>query len=107
MQRQCLGKSVALLSALVLAAALLAPIALAAARGDTPAPGPNGPQQGPTRPDARKLEPGQPAPDFALPRLIVAKDASGNAVGKVSEERVKLSSLAGGKPVCLIFTSYT
>jgi hypothetical protein len=53
------------------------------------------------------LTPGQAAPDVELARLIIEKDKSGNPVGKLSEKKVKLSSLAGSKPVCLIFTSYT
>jgi hypothetical protein len=107
MRKPTVGKSIALLGILALSAALLAPAALAAARGEAPAPQPGNPQPGARRMDARMLMPGQAAPDVELARLIIEKDKSGNPVGKLSQEKVKLSSLAGSKPVCLIFTSYT
>jgi hypothetical protein len=94
------------LSALALGVVILVPGAPAAPRGDAPGR-PDGPPQGARRPDTRMLQSGQAAPDIELPRLVVSKDAAGNAVGKVSKERVNLSALAGAKPVCLIFTSYT
>ena len=53
------------------------------------------------------LEPGQTAPDFELPRLTIEKGKDGNAVGKISEKKVKLSSFRGKKPVFLVFSSYT
>jgi len=107
MRRPTLGKSMALLATLALSAALLAPVILAAARDEAPAPQPNIPQPGARRPEARMLQPGQAAPDVELARLVIEKDKSGNPVGKLSDQKVKLSSLAGSKPVCLIFTSYT
>ena len=107
MRRPTLGKSMALLATLALSAALLAPVILAAARGEAPAPQPDNPQPGARRPEGRMLQPGQAAPDVELARLVIEKDKSGNPVGKLSEQKVKLSSLAGSKPVCLIFTSYT
>ena len=107
MRRPTLGKSIALIGILALSAAILAPVILAAARGEAPAPQPDNPQQGARRPGARMLMPGQAAPDIELARLVIEKDKSGNPVGKLSEQKVKLSSLAGSKPVCLIFTSYT
>ncbi|MBM4017279.1 MAG: hypothetical protein FJ288_02970 [Planctomycetes bacterium] len=55
----------------------------------------------------KMLQPGQPAPDVELPRLVVEKGQDGQSLGKLSREKVKLSSFAGRKPVCLIFTSYT
>ena len=96
-----------LLSALALGAVLLVPAVLAAAPGNAPSSQPANPQQGPRRPDARMLQPGQAAPDGELARLVIEKVKSGNPVGKLSDQKVKLSSLAGSKPVCLIFTSYT
>ena len=50
---------------------------------------------------------GEAAPDFELPRLIITRDADGNPIGKISEEKIKLSSFRGKKPVCLIMSSYT
>ncbi|GEM_PF-1878793 len=41
-----------------------------------------------------KLKPGDPAPDFALKKLG-------------SQERIRLSSFKGKKPVALVFGSYT
>jgi len=105
-----LGGTPAVLSALALGAVLLVAAVLDAAPGNAPSPPPNNPQQGPRRPDAKMLQPGQPAPDFELPRLVIEKDKDGNAAGKVSQEKVRLSSLAastGARPVCLIFSSYT
>lgn len=49
----------------------------------------------------------QMAPDFELPRLLLGKDSKGKRIGKISSEKVKLSSFRGKKPVCLIFSSYT
>lgn len=53
------------------------------------------------------IEYGQEAPDFELPRLTIEKGKDGKAVGRVSEEKVKLSSFRGKKPVFLVFSSYT
>jgi hypothetical protein len=50
---------------------------------------------------------GQVAPDFELPRLSLVKGKDGKRIGKISSEKVKLSSFRGKKPVCLIFSSYT
>ena len=107
MRKPVFDMTLRLLSALALGAVLLVPAVLAAAPGNAPSPQPANPQQGPRRPDAKMLQPRQPAPDFELPRLFIEKDKDGNAAGKVSQEKVRLSSLAGAKPVCLIFTSYT
>ena len=109
MSKPFLGEMLRFLSALALGLVLLVPAALAAAPSNTSSP-PGGPQQATRRPDAKMLQPGQPAPDFELARLVIERDKEGKAVGKVSEDRVKLSSLsasAGAKPVCLIFSSYT
>ena len=54
-----------------------------------------------------KIVVGDQAPDFELPRLTVTTDADGKPIGKISEEKVKLSSFRGKKPVCLIMSSYT
>ncbi len=56
---------------------------------------------------AAAIKIGEPAPDFELPKLIITRDADGNPIGKVSEEKIKLSSFRGKKPVCLIMSSYT
>ncbi len=58
-------------------------------------------------PGASAIKVGKPAPDFELPRLIITRDADGNPIGKISEEKIKLSSFYGKKPVCLIMSSYT
>jgi len=58
-------------------------------------------------PDFKPLVPGQDAPDFQLPRLVLGTDPSGNTVGKVGSETVRLSAFRGTKPVCLFLSSYT
>ena len=58
-------------------------------------------------PGAGAIKVGEPAPDFELPKLILMRDADGNPIGKVSEEKIKLSSFRGKKPVCMIMSSYT
>ena len=71
-------------------------------------------EEGPVR-DSRRgrrgeqvaIEAGDTAADFELPRLTIEKDKDGNAVGKISEKKVKLSSYRGKKPVFLVFSSYT
>ena len=50
---------------------------------------------------------GELAPDFELPKLIITRDAAGKPIGKISEEKIKLSSFRGKKPVCMIMSSYT
>ena len=50
---------------------------------------------------------GEAAPDFELPKLIITRDAAGNPIGKISEEKIQLSSFRGKKPVCVIMSSYT
>lgn len=54
-----------------------------------------------------KIVVGREAPDFELPRLTLTTDADGKPIGKVSDEKIKLSSFRGKKPVCLIMSSYT
>ena len=54
-----------------------------------------------------KIVVGRKAPDFELPKLTLTTDADGNPIGKVSDEKIKLSSFRGKKPVCLIMSSYT
>lgn len=54
-----------------------------------------------------KIKVGEPAPDFELPRLIISRDSQGKPIGKISEEKIKLSSFRGKKPVCMIMSSYT
>jgi hypothetical protein len=54
-----------------------------------------------------KIVVGEAAPDFELPRLTLTTDADGKPIGKVSDEKIKLSSFRGKKPVCLIMSSYT
>lgn len=50
---------------------------------------------------------GKPAPDFDLPKLAIGRDADGEPIGKISEEKIRLSSFFGKKPVCVIMSSYT
>ena len=63
------------------------------------------------RPGGRRWEPvltiGQDAPDAELPRLAFEKTKDGGVIGRVSSEKVKLSSVWAGKPVCLFMSSYT
>ena len=56
---------------------------------------------------ASAIKVGEPAPDFELPKLIITRDADGNPIGRISEEKTRLSSFRGKKPVCLIMSSYT
>ena len=64
---------------------------------------------GPTRRgrNSSALRIGNPAPDFDLPLLVTGLDSEKNAIGKITDEKVKLSSLRGKKVVCLFLTSYT
>jgi len=50
---------------------------------------------------------GRLAPDFTLPRLKFDTDSQGKTVGRITTEKVVLSSFRGKKPVCLILSSYT
>ncbi len=50
---------------------------------------------------------GKPAPDFELPVLVLDREAEGGPVGKITDEKIKLSSFFGKKPVCMIMSSYT
>ena len=53
------------------------------------------------------LRVGQPAPDFELPVLKFEKDKQGELVGKITDEKVKLSSFRGRRSVVVFFSSYT
>ena len=53
------------------------------------------------------LKVGQPAPDFELPVLKFEKDKKGELVGKITDEKVKLSSFRGRQSVVVFFSSYT
>lgn len=69
-------------------------------------------QQGVRRPGSDRwsrgiLKPGQPAPDFELPVLKFEKDKEGELVGKITDEKVKLSSFRGRQSVVVFFSSYT
>jgi len=59
------------------------------------------------RPRRVSLKPGDAAPDFELPILTLVKGADGRKVGKISTEKVKLSSFRGKRVVCIISSSYT
>ena len=63
------------------------------------------------RPGERRIPPplviGQKAPDVELPRLVLTKTKDGNLLGKLSEEKVKLSSAWSKRPACLFVSSYT
>lgn len=55
-----------------------------------------------------KINLGEFPPDFELPGLVIETDANGKSKGVISEtDTVKLSSLRGKKPVCMIMSSYT
>ena len=68
---------------------------------------PDGQRQPMRKPGGVFLEPGQEAPDLTLPRLAVETDKDGNPAGKVSDQKVTVSSFRGKKPVVVIFSSYT
>ena len=53
------------------------------------------------------LKVGQSAPDFELPVLKFEKDKKGELVGKITDEKVKLSSFRGRQSVVVFFSSYT
>jgi hypothetical protein len=55
------------------------------------------------------LKVGDEAPDFELPHLdqFLKAQADGKDTSKLKAKTVKLSSLRGGKPVVLLFSSYT
>ena len=57
--------------------------------------------------EQEELKVGQQGPDFELPRLTIETDKEGKNIGKISTEKVKLSSFRGKKPVFMIFSSYT
>ncbi|MHC4457113.1 MAG: carboxypeptidase regulatory-like domain-containing protein [Planctomycetota bacterium] len=59
------------------------------------------------QPVSQSIEVGQLAPDFELPRLTIETNKDGKSIGKISQEKVCLSSFRGKKPVFLIFSSYT
>jgi hypothetical protein len=54
-----------------------------------------------------RLELGKPAQDFELPLLKWAEDEKGEKVGRITDEKIKLSSYRGKKVVCLFMSSYT
>lgn len=80
-------------------------VALAAGAAEAPKDRPEGKREAPRW--APTLKVGQAAPEFELPRLVFETDADGKTFGKVSEEKVKLRSLLGKKPICLFLSSYT
>lgn len=54
------------------------------------------------------VKPGEYPPDFNLPRLTFSTDAAGKPVGVINQQdRIKLSSFRGKRPVCMIMSSYT
>lgn len=65
------------------------------------------PERRGTRRSRRTLKVGQAAPDFELPILKEGKDAEGNKVNRITDEKIKLSSFRGKKVVCVFFSSYT
>jgi hypothetical protein len=65
------------------------------------------PKSPPKRDTARRLEIGKPAPDLELPLLKEEVGADGEKVGRITDEKVKLSSFRGRKVVCLFLSSYT
>ena len=60
-----------------------------------------------SRPADIRIKVGRVAPDFTLPRLKFSTDSDGKTVGRITTEKVALSSFRGKKPVCLILSSYT
>ena len=53
------------------------------------------------------LKTGQAAPDFELAVLKCARNKKGERVGKITKERVRLSSFRGRQSVVVFFSSYT
>ena len=65
---------------------------------ETPAAEPEGP----------RVVVGEFPPDFELPSLTFGENEEGEPVGIVSEnDRFRLSSMFGKRPVCLIMSSFT
>lgn len=60
-----------------------------------------------TRPAAPRIAVGVEAPDFELPRLTIETGQDGKGAGKVSDEKVRLSSFRGKQPVFIVLSSYT
>lgn len=59
-------------------------------------------------PRAPRVVVGELAPDFELPRLTFGENEEGEPVGIISEnDRFRLSSMFGKRPVCLIMSSFT
>ena len=56
---------------------------------------------------AGHLKVGQLAPDFELPYLKFETKKDGTIVGRITKEKVKLSSFRGKQSVVLFFSSYT
>lgn len=50
---------------------------------------------------------GKPAPDFELPVLKEETNAKGEKVNRITDDKVKLSSLVGKKVIVLFMSSYT
>jgi len=53
------------------------------------------------------LKPGDAAPDFELPILTLVKGKDGQKVGKISKNKIKLSSFRNKRVVCIFSSSYT
>ena len=54
------------------------------------------------------VKPGEYPPDLDLPKLTFSTDAAGKPVGVINQQdRIRLSSFRGKRPVCLIMSSYT
>ncbi len=65
------------------------------------------PQGRSRRPSTGRVEVGRKAPDFELHRLLFEEKDDGEVVGRIGEEKVKLSSLVGTRPIVLFSSSYT
>ena len=50
---------------------------------------------------------GKPAPDFELPLLKEETNATGEKLNRITDEKVKLSSLFGKQTIVLFMSSYT
>jgi len=65
----------------------------------------------PAAPGRRKPRPaldvGTPAPDFELPLLEEDLNEKGEKIGRITDQKIKLSSFRGKKVVCLFMSSYT
>ena len=94
-------------TAAVRSLALLAAAAVVLAAGWSVAAPRERTNRRPARRRPTTLKIGQIAPDFELPTLTLEKNKEGELAGKITKEKIKLSSFRGQQSVVVFFSSYT